>query len=512
MNNPKHSKPTLSRRHVLRGAGVAMTLPWLESLAPRKATAQGAAIKRYLSVYTPNGAPAAWDDAGPVGTNFELSRIQAPFESLKSKMLMVRRLANFTWRRDLLDIKWDSELTRKAAWCDGCVVPLGAYLSEAHAQGMGSYSTCKDGDDWRDKNGLNERTSPKNPQTIDQVIADQVGSATSRPSMQLGIFNGDGILDRHHANISREMAYDKNGNVLNKQLDPRAVFDDLVGVATGPDPAIAERRRALDLSVLDSVQQSVTTLSPKLGAADRAQLDQFLTSTRDLEQRVNMVAQGPSCGDPNARPAAGMLIPGEVGYRKGDQPEVTADSMLLRATTMNDLVVMALQCDATRVMTYQFDNSRTDLVYSWLRQPDGSKVNAFHDETHVRFDKKPASPPGFETISQWMNGVCADLVTKLDKIPEGDGTSLLDNSVVLYGSDMHNADHAAWDLPIIIFGGGAGTFKRGELVDLPLEISQMRQLRDLYYTIANEYFGLNIQEFGEDRRGVPNELLTEVLA
>ncbi|MEN9578264.1 MAG: hypothetical protein RJA70_1273 [Pseudomonadota bacterium] len=520
----RSQKPTLLRRHVLKGAGVALSLPFIESLLPKTARGQEMPAKRFVSIYTPHGAPSSWEDTTGAGPAWQLSKIQASLAAVQSKMLMVRRLANFTWRSDLLNIgsatgggsalpggvKWDDVFTRDAEWCDGCVVPVGAYLTLSHARAAGAYANCLDGDDWRTKRGEDESASPRNPQTVDQLIAGAIGTATARPSLQLGLLNGNGALDFHHANLCREMSYDDKGNPLNKRVDPRAVFDDIVGAAAPVDPIAGERRRALDISALDAVQQSAETLSPRLATADRERLDQFLTSTRELELRIGAVAQGGSCRQ-LARPEGGLLLPGEVGFSGNGPQEITADTVWQRATAMNDLLVMALECDVTRVITYQLDNSRSDLVYSWLRLENGGQVNAFHDETHLRWDPKPASPPGFEAISTWMSQVVADLVQKLDGVPEGAGT-LLDNSVVMYGSDQHNADHAAWDLPIVLFGGGSGTFKRGELLALPTEVSQMRQLRDFYFTLLNEYFQLNAASFGEDRRGVPNALLTEVLA
>jgi hypothetical protein len=127
------------------------------------------------------------------------------------------------------------------------------------------------------------------------------------------------------------------------------------------------------------------------------------------------------------------------------------DTMWRRATTMNDLVAMALECDATRIVTYMLDNSRSDLNYSWLLNPDGSRVAAWHAETHVESPGYASNPPGFRAITSFMCRIVADLVTKLDAVPDGE-RSLLDNSVVLFGSDVHNADHAMVDLPMIIFG------------------------------------------------------------
>jgi len=328
--------------------------------------------------------------------------------------------------------------------------------------------------------------------------------------LQLGLFNGGGGLDERHGNLSRELSYDENGDVRNKQLDPRAVFDAIVGARNPPDRALAERRRALDLSALDAVSESIKSLQPRLSKGDRERLEQFLTSTRALEQRVKQVVPSLACSDVGDAPLSAMWIPGELGFN-GAAPEVSMDTMWRRATTMNDLVVMALQCDATRIVTYMLDNSRSDLNYSWLLNPDGSRVAAWHAETHVESPGYASNPPGFRAITSWMCRVVADLVRKLDAAPDGE-RSLLDNSVVLFGSDVHNADHALFDLPLILFGSGGGVFKQNALIKFTETIPDMRQLRDLYFTLLNQHFELNVASFGDDVRGVPNALMTELLA
>jgi hypothetical protein len=366
-----------------------------------------------------------------------------------------------------------------------------------------------DGDAWRTENGDNRDNSPRNPQTIDQLIADSIGTSNRLASLQVGLFNGDGNLDQRHGNLSRETSFNAEGNVLNKKIDPAAVFTDIVGGQAAASAVEAERRRALDLSAIDAVMESATALKPRLGASDNERLDQYLTSTRELELKVTTLTTPTSCGDGATAPAAGLLIPGEIGYVEGG-PEVTQANMWLRAQTMNDLIVMALSCDATRVVSYMLDNSSSDLNYSWLTKPDGGQVNAFHTETHVFHEPRPSCGPAWETIMRWQADVFVDLLTKLDGVLEGERT-LLDGSVVMVASDEHHNDHAAFDLPVMVFGGG-GVFKQDELVMFPNEISQMRQLRDFYFTLLTQYFQIDVPSYGIDMRGLPNELMSEILA
>jgi hypothetical protein len=107
--------------------------------------------------------------------------------------------------------------------------------------------------------------------------------------------------------------------------------------------------------------------------------------------------------------------------------------------------------------------------------------------------------------------MAADLLQKMDAVQEASGRTLLDNSLVMYMSDMHHGDHASFDLPLALFGSGGGTFRQNQLVSLPEKIADIRQLRDLYFTILNGYFKFDVKSFGEDLRGIPNQLMTELL-
>jgi hypothetical protein len=181
---------------------------------------------------------------------------------------------------------------------------------------------------------------------------------------------------------------------------------------------------------------------------------------------------------------------------------------------MNDLIVMALQCDVTRIVTYMLDNSRSDLVYSWVPRRDwenggatlGGTSTAYHESQH-----HVGTSADFASITRWHIEVAADLLTKMDAVEEASGGTLLDNSLVMFASDMHHGDHACFDLPLALFGSGSGTFRQNELIALPEEIEDIRQLRDLYFTILNNYFELGVPSFGEDLRGIPNRAIDEIL-
>lgn len=498
----------LSRRFVLRGAGVALALPWLEATSPSPAQAQASeALKRLLTVYMPNGASTLWwkTTGQGAGDAWQLSPLLAPFAPVKSKMLLVRQLGNFTWRRDLLTLNpaWTSFRERND-FCGVCRMPAGAFITPSHSRDPAAMLNCMDGDAYRQGRGQDVRTSAANGETIDQVVARNLPQPTPLASMQVGLFNGNGGLDERHSALSRNMSWSNAGTPLGKDLEPRAVFDKLVGAGAGggtADPATVEaaaRRKALDTSALDALADNTTQLKGRLGRSDQARLDDFLTGVRELELKIKSAGVMPTA---SGSECTAVELPADVS-----QP-------LVRAGVMNDLLVMALSCGVTRVATYMLDNSRSDLVYSWVKRRDfenggaevGGTATAYHESQH-----HTGVSPDFASITNWHVERVADLVQKLDKVKEGERT-LLDNSLVVFLSDMHHGDHASFDLPFAMFGG-AGTFRQNELVMLPESIEDIRQLRDVHFTIANRFMGLNLTSFGEDVRGVPNQLVSEILS
>lgn len=496
-------KKILSRRNVLRGAGVALSLPWLESLAPREAAGQAAtAIKRFIPVYFPNGAAVEWWDIKGQGKTWEICPLLRVLTPVKAKTLVIKNLGNYTWRRDLLTMNpsWFTSTVRQDLMT---TMPAGSFNLPSHSRCAGADMTCVDGDGVRRDLKVDVASAPVNAITADQVIAQALPVKTPLQSMQLALLDGPGDLDGRHSSMSRNLSWADANTPLGKDLDPQHVFDALVSNgATKADPttdptatAEAAKRRALDKSALDSLTASATTLQTRLAQADKARLEQFLSGVRELETKIGQATQpGRTAGcSPIARPAA-------------------VTDPVQKAGIMNDLIVMALQCDVTRVISYMLDNSRSDLVYSHVKKHDFTKdvdvagtAGGYHGSQHAGLRNID-----FASITNWCVGVASDLAQKLDKVQEGTGT-LLDHSLLMLFSDMHHGDHAGFDLPVALIGGG-GTFQADQYVILPEDPQQARQLRDLYFTIMNNYMGLAIKSFGDDMRKIPNAPIQEILA
>lgn len=490
---------------------MALCLPWLESLAPRSVSAQAAAgPKRFIPIYFPGGAAEQWRDITVNGAQWQLSRNLEPLTPFKSKLQVVRNLGNYTWRTGLTKMSpnWYDYQTRQDT---GTLMPYGAYVLPSHSRDPGALMTCVDGDELRRKAGLDVSTAPYNSITADQVIAKalaaQPATKTALPSMQLGLLNGTGEFDQRNSNLSQTMSWADSSTPMGKELDPQKIFDKLVSAgATAHDGTVdpnataeAAKRNALKTSALDSLKSSTTTLQGKLGKADRDRLEQFLTGVRELEKTISDGGTAPV----TSAACAPIAAPGSV--TDPDQ----------KAKVMNSLITMALQCDVTRVISYMLDNSRSDMAYVHVKERDfdkegspltGATCGSYHGSQHGGLRNKT-----YASIVNWHTGVVADLAGKLDAVKEGNGT-LLDNSVLLYFSDCHHGDHAGFDIPCVILGSGGGTLKTDQYVVLPENPMDSRQCRDLYFTLFNEYFNLNVPSFGSDERGIPNALLEGILA
>jgi hypothetical protein len=472
---------TVSRRALLRGVGVCLSLPWLETLQPR-AKAQAAAPRRFVATYFPNGTAAAyWPPTGlGSGSAWGLSPILAPFAKLKSQLTILSNLENYSSMQN------------------------NEQVEPSHSRLCGAFLTCVDSDKIRQ----DLKTEPANGISVDQIVAARM--STQLRSLEVGLSTLNSYEDGRHPALSRSIAWKTATQPLYKEVNPQAVFDRLVASgASGSgtmDPAAqreADRRKALKLSVLDFALESASTLNAKLGREDKPRLEQFLSSVRELEQRVSNVATSMAASSsmcvPIARPTEVYAVNKTDGYNRGTH-----------ATLMTDLIVMALRCDMTRVVTHMLDDARSDFVYDHLTtrkftasgsMPGTGAVSGYHGLQHAG-----DSNDGFATINWWLSSVTADLCQKLSEITEGDG-SLLDHSLVMYAGAMNGSNHDAWPLPVALLGGG----KAGIRTDQHVRFGSPRPLRDLYFTILNSYFQLGVPSFGDSLSGAPNQTISELL-
>lgn len=480
----------ISRRSLLRGAGVALALPWLASLAPRSLGAQPVpARRRFLPIYLPNGAHEFWRPAlAGSGDAWQLSSILEPFgASLKRKLSVVSGLEN------------------------GSVFHADAapQVEASHGRLGGAWLTCVDAAAVRLKLGTGEA----NGISVDQVLAqhDSFRGQTALGSLQVGLSTPLGSCDGEPCSSSRSVSWANDRQPLYKLVDPLEVFNQIVGVAGEPDPTgaaavEAEKRRARNRSVLDAVLENAQRTRARLGKSDQQRMDEFLESVRGVERRVvglssSMANRGcvrPAVYDrPSVEQSATAPRQTTPDYDKG-----------LHADAMNDLVAMAFECDVTRVISYMLEDERSEFIYDNVEEraftadgssPKGGACPEYHVAQHAGGD-------AFATITWWNVGKVADLCRKLDAIEEAPGVTVLDNTVVFLGGGMQGGSHAADMLPVALLGGGNLGLRNDQHVVL-----DKRPLRDLYGTLLNDVFDVAASEFGQNLTGAPLTKLDELL-
>ncbi len=399
----------LSRRSILRGTGVALALPWLEAMNSRRAFAQTGPADasgpptRFLAYYVPNGMNLAeWEPLGS-GADFQLSPIMQPLAPVKEDILVLSGLAN-----------------RAGLWTQ-----VGA-----HGAGTASFLTNTrlphgDGGVW-------------NTQSVDQAMAEAIGSATAFPSLQVGIDGGGatGVCESGDScAFTRNISWADADSPLAKEVNPRALFDRLVGDRTAQDAEEARKRRRYRRSVLDYVRTSARNLQSDLGTSDRAKLDEYLTGVRELETRIDAFEIGPQC--------------------EGTRPE--APDFVSKVRAMADLMVLAFRCDLTRIITFMLANAASNRIYGFLGIED-----PHHDISHHQND--PRNLERLKVINTWEVEQLSYLIQALKRVPEGEGT-LLDHTILYFGSEISDGDaHGMFDLPIVVAGRGGGALRPGRRV------------------------------------------------
>jgi len=443
-----------SRRNFLRGAGVALALPWMESLQSSglqtgtgvlKAAAKDAANKppiRYGFVYFSNGVePIHWWAKGQ-GASMNLGPVLQPMMPHREDMLFIRGLYN-----QQAVASTSPHLGRMANMLSGATVSL-----DAADIRVGT--------------------------TFDQVLSRAIGGQTAVPSLALGIEPNelrleDGLSMIYGSCISWASAT----KPATKEIYPSRTFDLLVGDGSG---------RKLDRSILDEVLKESRDLQPKISRGDRRKLDEYMESIRDIEKRIEHAAKDerlegwrPTLAKPNmARPAEEL-------------PQDVPAHMKL----MLDLVVLAFQMDKTRLVTLMLNNDLSQMNFRFL---EGVKGSLHLDLTHN--GKTPEAEAMYLKTNQFHLQQFAYLVKRMKEIDEG-GQSLLDSSMLMCGSNLHDGDaHGAEQMPIILAGRGGGTLKPGRVLDYMDKGDDNRRACSLYLSLMDR-MGVKLDRFGDtDRR------------
>jgi uncharacterized protein DUF1552 len=437
------TKKHLSRRTVLKAAGVSVALPLLDAMIPAAtALAQTAAAPKLRAgfFYIPHGA-IMWNTAhGPEldhwtpkgsGADFRLSPIMEPLENFKRYVTSFGHLENKANQNSVHSLV-------PATWLSG-VRPD------------------------------NSSTGASMAPTIDQIIAEKIGQDTALPSLEVASEtttqvaacpSGGGCF------YSTTLSFRNATSPLPMEFNPRKVFTQLFG--EGDTPAEREAIARQTSSLLDLISDRTAALQKRLGPSDRERLGEYLDTVREIERRVAKAEQ---------RDLTGITLP--------EAPIGELDAFDEQVKLMFDLIALAYQANLTRVASYIMVAEGTNRTYNHIGVSD-----AFHPLSHHANDKERLLK--LVRIQKYHMERFADFLAKMAAIPDGEGT-LLDNSLFMYGSNMSNSDrHNNYPLPNILVGGGCGALKGAQHIDLP----EHTTLANLHLTVLNKA-GLELKSFAD---------------
>jgi Protein of unknown function (DUF1552) len=421
----------ISRRAVLRGAGVTMALPLLESLPAVAGPATGAPPKRLAVFFMGNGVNGNHWWAKGAGAAMKLSKSLAPLEQVKQKINVINGLFNKTAVGVGIHPGQTGNILSGVPLLRGAMVKAGI--------------------------------------SMDQVLANQIGQDTAQPSLVLGCEQP--MTGYHETNFS--MAYSAHiswqspESPVPSEIYPALAFDSLF-----------ENRGSLrNQTVLDRVKERADQLSREVSATDRGKLEEYLTSVREVEKRLEHIRTKSEADAPAASKPGGVKLERPANGLPQDLRE--------HARLMCDIVALAFQSDKTRIASLVLCNDLSSLYYPFL-----DVRQAHHGASHDDLSD------GYERISRFHLGSLAYLAKKLDAMPEGDGT-VLDHSCLLFLSNMWSGwKHDNMKLPVVTVGGMGGKLKTGRTLDYLYAGDDKRKVCSLYLSLMDR-MGVKLDRFGD---------------
>ncbi len=429
------TKKHLSRRTVLRGVGAAVSLPFLEAMVPAAtalANTAAAPKPRLGFFYFPHGAIMdSWTPAR-TGADFEVSPILTPLAPFRDQLTVVSNIGNKPGESRAVH----------------ALVPA-TWLSCVHPK---------------------ESLSPSMSATVDQIAAQQIGQDTPYPSLEVATAQGHGVgsaCERGYGcSYSGTLSFRNASTPLPIESNPRQLFLRLFGQGDS-----LEERQYLakqTTSLLDMISAEADSMSRKLGPQDRATLSDYLDSVREIERRVNMSAHGD---------VARLKLP--------EVPGATSENFDEHLNLMFDLMALAYQGNLTRIQSFMIAAEVSEQTYNHIGVPD-----AFHALSHHAND--PAKMARLVKIQRYHTECFARFVTKLSRMPDGDG-SMLDHSLLLYGSNMSNSNlHNQYPLPTALIGRACGQVKGSQHINF----AQRTPLANVLLTMLQRT-GVKVDKVGD---------------
>ena len=428
----------LSRRSLLRGAGVALGLPWLEAMAPRAAAAAGNNPVRMAVLYMANGVNTSmWTPEG-TGRDFRLSPTLEPLQDLKDNLLVVSNTWNAAANTgDGHYVKESSILT-----CTTISKTLGV---DINIHGI----------------------------SMDQLAAQRRGDRTPQPSLELGVEPESTGVDTNvgYTRVyGSHIAWSSPTTPLAREINPRSVYERLFRAAS-PQTSSAKQ----DAVLLDRVLGQAKKLRTQVGTGDQRRIDEYLDIVRGLETRIER-AGNPARSSWKPRTAIGTTA----------TPTETPKDHTEHVRLMLDMTALAFQSDTTRITTFMFGNSVSGQNFRFLE----GVTNSHHETSH--HSKDPEKLKQYYLINRWHIEQYGYLLRKLRDMKEGD-SNVLDNSMILFASALSDGNsHNPHKLPLVVAGRGGGRIATGQ----HLSYTEDTPTANLYVSMLDA-FGSPVERFAD---------------
>lgn len=424
------TKKSISRRAILRGMGVAVALPFMDSMIPAL-TAATPALKRFGVVFVPLGERPGFWTPKTVGTNFEFNTILEPLKPYRNSMTVISELCD----------PLDGHATTVAAWLTGSI-PKRTIAEDVHAG-----------------------------TSIDQVVANKIGQETVFPSLELATEDFTGYIGgcdtQYSCAYMNTLSWKTPTTPLPMEINPRIVFERMFGRAG----TSAQRldRMAKDRSILDSVRQDVADLQGGLGAKDRARLTDYLENVREIERRIQRAEK---------QATTDLKVP--------DAPVGIPESFEDHVGLQFDLLALAYEADITRVFTFMLSRDASQRVY-----PNLGLNEPHHSMSHHGGNQEKIA--NLVKLNTYHVSLFGKFIEKLKSTPDGDG-SLLDHSMILFGSGMSESNnHSRLDIPTLLVGGGTGALKGNRHIEAKKETPLANLMLSIAnkYGVEMDKFGIS---------------------
>jgi hypothetical protein len=438
------AKKHISRRTILRGAGAMLSLPLLDAMVPAAtalAQTPAAGKPRFVGLFVPHGmAPGYWVPKTEGALEGDLPYNWAPLEPFRKQTVIM------------------SGLHSRSAEPPPGVTGADHWVAAAFMCANKPRKTT----------GADVYAGT----TIDQLIAQKIGQENLMPSMQLAVEDpgaaSSNCGEGYSCTYTNTISWASPTSPLPMELNPQVVFERMFGDGSTSQQRASRRKR--DASILDSLTDSLTRLRTQVSTSDRQRLDSYETNVREIERRLQIAMKASTVAPEN------MAVP--VGV-----PQTFDEHIKLQF----DLMALAFQADITRVGTLLFARDLTGRTYPASEAP----TVGFHGVSHHGED--PRRIAELAKINVYHVKMVAHLVDRLAKTEDGDGT-LLDRSLVLYGSNMGNSNqHVHYDVPHVLIGGGNGTMKGGRHLAYP---SKTVPTGNLLLSVLDKY-GIHQDSIGD---------------